>query len=150
MKQNSENKYYQLVFNIFLFALGNIGSKFLVFFLMPLYTNELTTTEYGISELVLTGTNLLIPFLSISIQDATLRFALDKKNVSGEVLKNTVFILTIGTVLTIALNPIIGKYRAISEWSNYFITITIVYMIRNALSVYLKSIDKTKLFAVDS
>ena len=88
---NKKNKYYQLIFNTVLFALGNVVSKFLVFILMPLYTNELSTAEYGVSELVLTGTNLLIPFVSVSIQDATLRFALDKKNDSGEVLKNTIF-----------------------------------------------------------
>ncbi len=147
---NKKNKYYQLIFNTVLFALGNVGSKFLVFILMPLYTNELSTAEYGVSELVLTGTNLLIPFVSVSIQDATLRFALDKKNDSGEVLKNTILILSVGSGITCLLYPFIGLYRAIAEWKLCFVLITIVYMIRNALSVYLKSIDKTKLFAIDS
>lgn len=145
-----KGKYYQLIFNILLFALGNIGSKFIVFILMPLYTNELTTTEYGISELVITGTNLLIPFASISIQDATLRFALDKKNNSGEVLKNTTFILALGSILTCLLFPLIKLYGAIADWSVYFLAISIVYMIRNAFSIYLKAIGKTKLYALDS
>ncbi|WP_159442030.1 oligosaccharide flippase family protein [Clostridium sp. Marseille-P2415] len=147
---SKDNKYFQLILNTSLFALGNLGSKFIVFILMPLYTNALTTTEYGISELVITGTNLLIPFVSVSIQDATLRFVLDKNNKSGEVLKNTILILAIGSIVTCLLYPFIGLYKAIDGWTQYFLILTIVYMVRNALSIYLKAIGKTKLFAIDS
>ena len=79
MSNNPYEKYYKLASNTLLFALGNFGSKILVFLLVPLYTNMLTTAEYGVSEILLTAVNLVIPFVSLSIQDATLRFALDKK-----------------------------------------------------------------------
>lgn len=144
------NKYYQLILNTFLFALGSLGSKFMVFLLMPLYTNALTTAEYGVSELVITGTNLLMPFVSVSIQDATLRFALDKNNKSGEVLKNTVLILALGSVVTCLLYPAMGLYKAIDGWTQYLVILTIVYMVRNALSIYIKAIGQTVLYTVDS
>lgn len=145
-----DSHYYRLAINTILFALGNIGSKFIVFILMPLYTTKLTTSEYGISELVLTGTNLLIPFVSVSIQDATLRFAVSKENKSGEVLKNTILVLSFSSVIIILLKPVISIYAPIAPWSEYFVLISILYMIRNALSVYVKAINKTKLYAVDS
>lgn len=145
-----QNKYYQLVSNTLLFALGNLGSKFIVFILMPLYTNALSTSEYGISELVITLTNFLISFVTLSIQDATLRFALDKNNRPGEVLKNTIFVLAVGSLLTVMLYPFIKLYGAIEGWTQYVLILTVVYMIRNALSIYLKAIGKTKLFAIDS
>ena len=145
-----DNKYYQLVLNTLLFALGSLGSKFMVFLLMPLYTNALTPAEYGVSELVITGTNLLIPFVSVSIQDATLRFALDKNNKSGEVLKNTVLILAIGSLVTCLLYPVMGLYEAIDGWTQYLAILTIIYMVRNALSIYIKAIGKTVLYTVDS
>lgn len=148
--ERKDNKYYQLIINTFLFALGSLGSKFMVFLLMPLYTNALTTAEYGISELVITGTNLLIPFVSVSIQDATLRFALDKNNKSGEVLKNTILVLSLGSIVTCLLYPAMGLYRAIDGWTQYLAILTIVYMVRNALSIYIKAIGKTVLYAVDS
>ena len=43
------NKYINLVKNIAIFALGSIGSKLIIFLLVPLYTNYLTTEEYGIA-----------------------------------------------------------------------------------------------------
>ena len=52
MSEKPKGKYYQLISNTFLFALGNFGSKFLVFLLFPLYTHALTTGEYGISEIL--------------------------------------------------------------------------------------------------
>lgn len=117
---------------------------------MPLYTNTLTTAEYGISELVITGTNFLIPFVTLSIQDATLRFALNKNNISGEVLKNTILVLTIASVVSCLLYPFLKLYKAIDGWTHYFLILTIVYMFRNAFSIYLKAIGKTKLYAIDS
>ncbi|MBE5834822.1 MAG: hypothetical protein E7309_09295 [Butyrivibrio sp.] len=145
-----KSKYHQLISNTLLFALGNFGSKFLVFLLVPLYTHALSTEEYGISELVITGINLIIPFVSVSIQDATLRFVLDPNNDNRVILKNTIFMLAIGSVGSCLLYPFFHLYKAIADWSIYFVIITIVYMIRNALSVYVKAIGKSKLFAIDS
>ena len=150
MRENPRGRYYQLISNTFLFALGNFGSKFLVFLLVPLYTHALTTGEYGISEILVTATNLLIPFVSLSIQDATLRFALDKKNNEGEVIKNTVAVLVVGSLVSCLLMPLVRLYRPLADWSGFFVAISIAYMIRNAFSVYIKAIGKSRLFALDS
>ena len=150
MSDRPRGRYFQLLSNTFLFALGNFGSKFLVFLLVPLYTHALTTAEYGISEILVTATNLLIPFVSLSIQDATLRFALDKRNKEGEVIKNTVVVLGFGIVVSLLLMPVVKLYKPLEEWSFFFVAISIVYMIRNAFSVYIKAIGKSRLFAIDS
>ena len=60
----------------FIFALGNLGSKIIVFFLVPFYTHYLTTEEYAIGDSVFTASQLLIPFFSIVIFDAVIRYAL--------------------------------------------------------------------------
>lgn len=148
---NQLDSRFKLLFsNTMFFALGSIGSKFIMFFLLPLYTNALTTKQYGIIELVITGSNLIIPFISLSIQDAVLRFTLDKQNKRGEVLKNASLVLTAGAVITICISPLFSWYKPISEWSVYFVIITILQMYRTVFSLYLKAIDKTKLFAIDN
>lgn len=150
MSIKTKSRYHQLLSNTFLFALGNFGSKFLIFLLVPLYTHALTTDEYGISEILVTATNLLIPFVSLSIQDATLRFALDKKNKEGEVIKNTLAVLVVGSFVSCLLLPLVKLYRPLADWSGFFVAISIVYMFRNAFSIYIKAIGKSKLFAIDS
>lgn len=148
IKQN--NKYKRLASNTLLFALGNFGSKFLVFFLLPLYTNVLTTTEYGISELVSTTSNLLMPFVILSIQDATMRFGLDTRCDKGEVARNSIIVLTIGSIITIILYPIFSLYKPFSGYVSYFVCISITNMIRTVFSMYIKAIGKTTIFAIDS
>ncbi|MGH2233205.1 lipopolysaccharide biosynthesis protein, partial [Enterococcus faecalis] len=54
-------KYKKLAGNSVVFAAGNLGSKMISFILVPLYTYYLTTTEYGIVDLVTTTTSLLLP-----------------------------------------------------------------------------------------
>lgn len=145
------NSKFKLLFsNTLVFALGSFGSKFIMFFLLPLYTNALSTQQYGIIELVVTGCNLLIPLISLSIQDAVLRFALDKNNNSGEVLKGASLILVCGTIIAVCLYPLVRLYEPISNWSFYFIIIMILNMYRTVFSLYIKAIGKTKLFAIDS
>ena len=45
------NRYKFLFKNIGLLTLSSFATKFISFFLIPLYTNILTTTEYGIYDL---------------------------------------------------------------------------------------------------
>jgi len=143
------SKFKVLLSNTLVFALGSIGSKFIMFFLLPLYTNTLTPEQYGVTELVITGSYLLIPFLSLSIQDAVLRFGLDKNNNSGEVLKNACLVLLGGTIVSVCLSPLVKLYAPIADWTLYFIIIMLLHMYRTILSLYIKAVGKTKLFAID-
>ena len=50
-----------------------------MFFMVPLYTNILTASEYGTADLIQTISSLFVPIFSIMIQDAVLRFGLSEK-----------------------------------------------------------------------
>ena len=52
MSSESRNRY--LLKNTLIFTLGNIGSRMISFFLIPLYTNVLTTSQYGTVDLITT------------------------------------------------------------------------------------------------
>ena len=72
-----KSKYKSLLKDTAIFAVGNMGSKMILFLLVPLYTNCLTKEEYGISELVFTLAQLLTPFFTVAIHEAIL----DRKSV---------------------------------------------------------------------
>lgn len=79
MKDEVNRKYKDLSKNMILFTISSFGSKIISFLLVPLYTSILSTNEYGTVDLLTTTAALLIPILTIDIQDAVLRFALDRK-----------------------------------------------------------------------
>lgn len=80
--ENTKGKCSELVRNTGVLAIGNFSSKILIFLLVPLYTNYLSTAEYGYYDLVYTTIQLLIPILTLNVTDGVLRFVIeDKKNI---------------------------------------------------------------------
>lgn len=82
-------KYKYLGKNTLLFTISSFGTRILSFFLVPLYTNVLTTAEYGTADLISTTATLLVYVLTIDIADAVLRYALDVQNgvPAGEIVR---------------------------------------------------------------
>lgn len=143
----SNNKYNKLAKNSFFFAIGNFGSKLISFFLLPLYTYQLTTSEYGVADLIVTTVSLLLPVVSLSIYYAVLRFSLDKKNDNELVFTNALIITIISSILLLLSIPFLSLFR-IAYGS--FISIILIAQIYQALfSFYAKSIGNVKLFAIN-
>lgn len=75
---NFEKRNRYLVKNTAIFAVGNLAPKIIAFFMVPIYTNVLNTSEYGIVDLINTISMIAIPFLILNISESIMRFSLDK------------------------------------------------------------------------
>ena len=80
-------KYAALSKNTVLFTVNSFGSKMISFLLVPLYTYVLNAKDFGTADLVTSTVSLLIPILTLNIQDAVLRFALDKDKNKKDVIR---------------------------------------------------------------
>lgn len=69
-----------LIKNTSILTVSNFSSKILVFFLVPLYTRILSTTEYGIYDIIMSSIQLLVPIFSLNISDGVLRYLMDSEN----------------------------------------------------------------------
>ena len=58
----------------YIYAIGNVINRIGAFLLLPVYTNYLTTTEYGALEMLYSVSAVISGFLSIGLAHATLRF----------------------------------------------------------------------------
>ena len=63
-------RYKYLLKNIGLLTLSSFTTKLLSFFLVPLYTNVLSTTEYGTYDMFNTTIGVLLPILTLNIQES--------------------------------------------------------------------------------
>jgi O-antigen/teichoic acid export membrane protein len=144
------DKYKRLLKDTFVFALGNLGSKLILFFLVPLYTNFLTTEEYGTADLVFTISQFLIPIFSVVIFDAVIRFGLSKDESAEEVLLNGLIVWALGTVGIIIVTPLFGFYKAVADWKWYLCLYSSVSILFPVLMNYLKAIDRNKTYAMVS
>lgn len=137
------NKYRKLLGNSLIFAIGNLGSKLIVVFLLPIYTRYLTTGEYGAVDLLTTTTNMLAPIISLSIYDAVLRYVLDKKYVDVTLLSNGVIVTLIG----IAIAAIFTFFNIPNV--GYLWIILSLQSFQTLFSQYARGVGKVKLYAVN-
>lgn len=94
--------------NFLIFLIGRFGAKALVFFMLPLYTTVLTTSQYGDIDLITSTAGLLIPIATLGMSEAIFRFTMSKEYSSEQIL--SVGLLTgAGAFLVIA---------AAAQWIN--------------------------------
>lgn len=148
-----KEKYSYLSKNVFLFSLSGFVPKILSFILVPIYTGFLSTEEYGISDLITTTVSLMIPIFTLDIQDAVMRYSMDKEYNKKDVFSAAVWIIVKGTVLVI-LGSLLTSQLSIRQIKNqYLIFLVITYIglsVQNTFSLFCRGIDKVKTIVVGS
>lgn len=143
-------KYKTLAKDTIIFGLGRFGSRLILFFLVPLYTNFLSKAEYGTADLVFTVSQLLIPLFSVVIFNSVTRFGLAKGARREDVLLNA-FVVMIGTAaVSLAVTPLYSLYKGISEWRWYLTLIIITASIMDVEMNYLKVCGKNMVYSIIS
>lgn len=70
----------QLIKNTFIIFIGKFFTQFLSFVLVPIYTNFLSTNDYGYIDILQTYIALLVPILVLRFDSAIFRFLIDERN----------------------------------------------------------------------
>lgn len=133
--------------NIGFMTIGNFASKMMGFILIPLYTTKLTTTEYGIADLIFTTISLLMPIFTLEINEAVLRFTLNQKE------NCTYFSIGVcSTIVSILLFTIFSPILLIfDEFRTYYFLVLILYatnVLYVCFSQYAKGIDRVKEYSI--
>ena len=66
--------------DIFIYAIGNLGSKLITFLLVPLYTYFIAPDDFGYYDIALNISFLGIGVLSFQLRDGVFRFLLDNED----------------------------------------------------------------------
>lgn len=112
------SKYKYLIKNMGILTLSNFSSKILVFLLVPLYTSVLSTTEYGIYDLVVSTIQLIFPIITANIVDAVMRFSMDKRYDTKDIASIGIKYLFGGEVVVAIFLIVTSKFELINIISN--------------------------------
>ena len=110
-----ENKY--LLKNTFLLFLGNFGSKFISFFLVPLYTNYMTTLEYGTVDFMVIICTVIIPIITFNISESVMRYEMDKNKNENAIIGAGIFVWVISLLITLILFPFLKIYNVTTDYA---------------------------------
>lgn len=147
IKMATQRKKY-LIKNTLLFALNSIGTKLIVFFLVPLYTNAFTTAEYGIIDLVTTISTLVVPILTLNIGEAVMRFSLDDDANQDNIMSVGIFFILISFILGFSVILILYFFPSIIIDKKIIYLYCVSQAIYQTLSCNLRGKEKLLQFAV--
>lgn len=144
------NKYINLIKNVGVFALSNFAVKIVTFLILPLYTYYLSTSEYAVIDLVNTTAQLVLPFLSLCIVEAVLRFGIAGDYRIETVFSNAVITICVGCVTLPVFLFLFKRFVAFEGLDIYFILIYLLQVFNSLFSSFYKAINKVKQMAIIS
>lgn len=142
-----KKKFKMLLSNTFIFAVGNISVKFISFFLMPLYTSQLTAEQYGIAELLNNSIEIILPVATLCIIDAIFRFSIDEDSNHKVVLSTSLYVLTKSIILIFILSTIIYIFNGY-QYTYYFFLLFLAKTVHKLFSQFARGIGYIKRFAI--
>ncbi len=143
-----DKRYNKLMGNTMVIAMGQLGSKVLVYLLVRLYTAVMSQEEYSIASNLTETATLLIPLLSLGIGEAVFRFGMDRSYSKKDVFSGGFVAAIMGALLLAAVIPVLCAipYMQGREW------LVLVYVFSSILhticSQFLRAEGKFKLYAV--
>lgn len=148
-----KNKYFELIKNLKLFFIASFFPNALGFFMIPLYTRCLSTADYGVVDLLSNTIQLLMPILTVQVQDAVLRYTMDKGCDKQEVLSIGVHVVCRGFLLFCTgmfLLHLAGIIQLNPVYVIFLLTNYLLGSLNNVFSFFCRGIDKVKILTISS
>ena len=112
------DRYKRLFSFTLILGIGTVISKLMTYVVLtPLYTKYLAPDEYGIVDLVVQTANLLMPLVSLGINQAVLRFGMDGETDRGSVLTTGLAVNLLGFMAFLLFYPLVRMIPAFGEYA---------------------------------
>ena len=143
----NENK--RLLKNTGIIAIGNISTKLISFFLLPIYTALLSTSEYGTFDYILSIATFCVPFVSLLMDESIFRFLIDCKTELDEkrVISTLIIVVFIGMICFAIIGIPVMNFLDYS-YTYYAVVYILLCVISGMISALLRGIGRTDQYAI--
>ena len=142
------NKYTKLLKNTSILGMGAFLSKVLVFLLLPLYSSVMTTSDYGIADIVAQSANLLQPLITLGICNAVFRFCYDDKDNQDAVFTIGFSTLIAGMGIFALCIPLLKKIYILDDYMLLLALYVFMYGMHTICAQFLRGRGLVKMYAV--
>ena len=107
------NKSKELTKNTIIIFIGVFFTKIIQYFLLPVYTGYLSTSEYGTVDLFNTIVLLICPIISLQIEQGIFRFLINKRNdikSQKELISSSFIFVIISSLICLVIMLIIAPF----------------------------------------
>ena len=136
---------HNLIKNTFIIGVGTFCTKLISLFLVPFYTIWLAPVEYGEFDLLISYLTLLVPFVTLQLEQAILKFSLNNQKNKFKYLYNSLIV----TIITIIITNIVCLF--ILKDNNVKLAFVLYfdsYSIFVLVSEYLRGSNKLKRYSL--
>ena len=148
MPKDSANKYIRLLKNIGMLLAGNFVTKILSFFMVPFYTSILTTSDYGTADLINNTVLLVLPLFSLLMDEAVMRFTLDRTTDRKQIFTIAMTISTIGFLGALCISPLVLLSETIRPYYIFVVMYYVISWLYNITASYVKGLDKLSVVTI--
>lgn len=142
-----KSKSRNLIEGMLIYAIGNFGSKILVFLIVPLYTYYISTEDMGNYDLVLSTVNLLTPIVTMQISDAAFRWMIRNDGENDIYIRSTIQVLVINSLFTSCIIFVLNSIYPIL-YCGFLVGVLITSRALATIQKLLRGLKNQKLFAV--
>lgn len=147
------DKYKKLASNTIVFAIGTFSSKILTLVLTFFYTRVMATGSYGGATLIQNAVNIILPIVTLAVNSAALRFALDKNYNKKQVFSTGIAVTLIGFLIFCLFSPLVSQIT-INDFNFGKYTILLYLMLlgsslRQLCQQFVRGSGYVKIYAID-
>lgn len=125
--------------NMYLFAIGVFFTKIINFIFAPIYSYYLSTSEFGVIDILLTTAFLIIPIATLAITEGLLKYGIDDNSDLKKIFSTGLSIDFIGLALMIAVTTVAGQF----VYKEYLISV-LLYFSFECIFVFLQTFSRAQ------
>ena len=149
-KTSGGDKYSKLAGNTIIFAISSFSSKLLTLLVQPFLTYAMAEiADLGLAKILSQYANLLIPFVSMGMSNAIIRFGLDKGNSEKQVFTNGLLTILGGFGILILCWPVAQFLPDMAQYGFLIYIYVLMSCLRTLCTQFVRSRQWNKLVAVD-
>lgn len=128
------NKKKELAKNTIIISIGKICTQLITFLLLPLYTSVLSTKEYGIVDLIATLVTLLVPIITLQLEQGLFRELIEvreDKEKTSKILSSGINCMLLQIVIFLLVFTVVSFF--IKNEYKYLLAIDVVVYIISSI-----------------
>ena len=149
-EKKTGDKYSKLAGNTLIFAISSFSSKLLTLIVQPFLTYAMAEiSDLGLSKILSQYANLLIPFVSMGMSNAIIRFGLDKGNSEKQVFTNGLLTILGGFGILVLCWPVTQFLPDMAQYGLLIYIYVLMSCLRTLCTQFVRSRQWNKLVAID-
>lgn len=149
-------KYIQLFKNSFIILAGNAGSRILSLIMLPFYTKWLTSSDYGVTDIINVYSTFLLSIVTYCLAEAIFVFPKNKsKEIQKKYFSSALSFSLVSIIICGIVFYLLSIYFNINKTNNsfanniwYIYAMTISSFLQQYIQQFVCSINKIKIFSL--